>query len=73
MPFGGCLSADVCNVALKIDNASRFANCYILCGVCVAWIGDVLKDVLMDVLLCCIKTTNKKLTDNMKVLYKNNK
>ena len=27
---------------------------------CVAWIGDALKDVLVDVLMCCIKTTNKK-------------
>ena len=33
-PFGGSLSADVCNVAPKIDNASRFTNCYNLCG---AW------------------------------------
>ena len=60
---------------------------YVLC--CVVWIGDALKDVLMyvlmdvlmavlmdvlmAVLMCCIKTTNKKLTDYMKVLYKNNK
>ena len=40
---------------------------------CVVLIEGALKDVLMDVLMCCIKTTNKKLTDNMKVLYKNNK
>ena len=40
---------------------------------CVAWIEDALKDALKDALICCIKTTNKKPTDNMKVLYKNNK
>ena len=63
-------SADVCNVASKIDNASSFANCYTLC---VVLIEGALKDVLKDTLICCIKTTNKKLIDNMKVLYKNNK
>ena len=33
VPLGGSLWADVCNVALKSDNASSFTNYYTLCVV----------------------------------------